>query len=1274
MTNIIELFNPNDKPFGRLSNNSYHPIKIDGKNYDTVTNYIYSNMLTTPMLRSVVQNTKIKGYGGVNQELISAIDYLMQPVPKISSDFSDQRVDNETMINVVTANTDYTVSVIRGFNPRKLWEEYQKAKAKQDLDLAGGPKMVKIWEEYAKSGKLKDTEKDSEKRREFQILISNTVRKPFNSINLPQLKQKLIEEANINQSGIYQIYNQSKQQELYNTISESIHKGYEVRFENPKLQKLLIATGILPIQYESNDPFLGIGPDGRGKNLVGISLMQIRHSLRLQESEKKREDITKKKYEEIYDIYIAYLVLKREISNNKSQLVDYLGLTPKQIIAKYGIENFKQGIPTQETVIQLYKYGKVPQYVMYELYTPGTLVINIRKTGLRNLRKQLLNDKDDIIFNSYLEYIVKKNYGEEIDTETQKRLKEFSKSDMKENVDQIKNAIIEEIIAREKSNLLSEQKDNIKKRVIDLFKLGMLSASLSDRIDADIEKLQIPTEEDIEEAEIAEIPAIPAIPPNDEKDEIMEENSSPPSSSRLSDGSPITKYMKQVFKEDTKNRLEMIDMIVSIKGGHKADYNDWSTYELRQRLKGLELEKWSDKDKENTPIDSNIVYVEPTGKPIGIFRNDNQNHPDIRPFNPESYTGMLIIDGRYYPTIQHYMIAKLISTTGTKRQVDSYGSVLFKKGMGISEAHKKILVDYNGPSNKPENFLNIQLTGEVYDKEEEDTNILLLSMFTARGLNAKFEDRGLQDLLLLTGDAKIRWNSPQNLYLGAGNEYYQGKNYVGVTMMDIREKLKQTRVEEEEVDVEVEDIEKFIKKDPFIMAWVTMRVQDMCGVVYKLQQYLKIKEGIEINLNEGEMMIKLVRFVLDTVYQPCSALINLSQKVTDKVPSFFIQMVNKCKGMTSGIAPLTTINNKGKISYNKDIKDKKSEVYKRVSQLESEFWGGIRIEHTESESKEFNDHQRKEWAKFWRDLNASEANKKEKDDALKDFKDQQNQEYNDFWGIETGKKTRDEISRHKHQISEIKKEFSTYLRKAERVEKRFYLVSVSIAQIYWERIYTMISALIQNVKPSTGANIRDVIVKAEMLNSEKSNCIRIIPNEQDNCIVSALMNLLSGIVAFKQEFSGNIELDEDDVKLAGSIILNTKFISSKVNVDTPYSDEEDKEDDDEEFVVSPSGSFPLDDMDEYSGGEEDYGEVDYDKNPYFAFKWGVKNSKKRSKHEQIIGTTGDLAKVEQQVLLISAENSKSISIEIMKMLREIKNSNLSEKIKQNRINFFASIR
>ena len=75
----IKLFNPNDKPFGRLSNNSYHPITINGKNYPTITNYILSNMLSTPIWKQILQNTEISGAKGGNNELLKAIDFFINP-------------------------------------------------------------------------------------------------------------------------------------------------------------------------------------------------------------------------------------------------------------------------------------------------------------------------------------------------------------------------------------------------------------------------------------------------------------------------------------------------------------------------------------------------------------------------------------------------------------------------------------------------------------------------------------------------------------------------------------------------------------------------------------------------------------------------------------------------------------------------------------------------------------------------------------------------------------------------------------------------------------------------------------------------------------------------------------------------------------------------------------------------------------------------------------------------------------------------------------------
>ena len=1269
MTNIIELFNPNEKPFGMLSNNSYHPMTINGKKYDTVTNYIFSNMLTTPMFRSVIQNTKIGDVKGLNTELIEAIDFLLKPstptklinqLPKQKKDFRNVKI---RYLKRVTGK-DYTQ-----LSDKKLESRYKRTQQKVKSGKLVDPQQNKVddesiqqaWTELAKTGNLKESEDLAEKKTKYQLAISNQVRKPFELIDLNKLKKELIEESTRNQIDIYQMYNDSKEKELFDIISESVHKGFEIRLQNPELKNNLIGTGNFPIQYESSDKFLGIGSDGKGSNIVGKVLMQFRHNFRIQGDVNKRHEYDKIQYKTVYDTYIAYMILRKEMFTNKNQLKEYLGMDTQQIINKYGINNLIEGIPSQETITQLYKRDNLNPIIMKELYQPGTMVINVRKTGLRQLRYELEKFKIDIIFNSYLEYMIKKNYDEDVEKEVERQNNKLTKISLpKSEKNKIRNNIIEDIIARQKSELSTEEIKKLCDRIVDLFKLGMLSASLSDRIDISITDLEIPTDADVEEAELAEIPVFPIKDVVVNKGSINDESGNESSNDSSNESNAVTKMMKNVFKDDknTLKKSELVDMIIVKKGGNKSDYNDWTKDQLKNELETEEV----------VPKEKGSLFVQPTGNPIGIFRNDENNHPELRPFNPESYTGMLLINNFNYPTIQHYIISRLIASTGTRRKIDSYGVATFEKGMGISAAYKAVLVDPK-KSSKPGDFLTIQLAGEVYDKIEQDTNTMLLSMYAVTALNKKFEDRSLQNLLILTGEAEIHWNSTENFYLGIGNSDYPGKNYVGVTMMDIREKIKTLRLTEQEDNIELDDMVKFVNKDEFIMSWVQMRVQDMCGVVYKLQKYLLTKDGIDIDLNEEEMCSKLIKFALDTVYQPCSSLVELSKNVKTEVPPFFINMVTKCKGLTSGVAHLTKTDTKGAVRYNKEIEERKSENERQINQLESEFWGSLKIEHTAEESKEFENHQRVDWSNYLIDLNSSDISQSEKSESLKKYKDTQKNEYNDFWGIETSKKTNQEISRHENEIKELKKEFSEYLRKAERVEKHYFLVMKNMAQIYWNHISVMLSALIQNVKPATASNIRNVLVKVEMLNSENSNCSRIIANEQDNCIVSALMNLLIGIQKFKREFSGSVELDSDDIELAGSIILNNKFQAKHINTEEPDSDLEKEED---KFVVSPKGSFPEDDLNVDNDEEEndDYGEVenDYEENPYFSFQWGAKKLKQSF-------SSGDLAKIEQQLLLLGVTyDSKKLSIVVMKTVQKIKNSNISQKVKQNRINFFATIR
>lgn len=59
--NTIYIYDPKDIPFGKLSNNAVFPMFLDEKHWNTITNYIFSNMLTTPIYRAMLRVAPIDG-------------------------------------------------------------------------------------------------------------------------------------------------------------------------------------------------------------------------------------------------------------------------------------------------------------------------------------------------------------------------------------------------------------------------------------------------------------------------------------------------------------------------------------------------------------------------------------------------------------------------------------------------------------------------------------------------------------------------------------------------------------------------------------------------------------------------------------------------------------------------------------------------------------------------------------------------------------------------------------------------------------------------------------------------------------------------------------------------------------------------------------------------------------------------------------------------------------------------------------------------------------
>lgn len=1352
----IKLFNPNDKPFGRLSNNSYHPITINGKNYPTVTNYILSNMLSTPIWKQILQNTEISGAKGGNNELLKAIDFFINPIKdqnvKSTYDNTESRENKVIVLNELTniptsefsqwTNSQISISItyIKKLHKipnshKYIYEALIQYKSEKDKK-----KAIRIFIKYLKEqipesptltneeierqvheslisyvkagGKIPSDSTDPNRKlsdkEKYTNYITSQVRKPFDRINLHELKNQIEKDNAINKMGIYQVYERANNDELLSTLRKAIDNAYNVLLKNPELQEVLLGTENFPIGYESSDPFLGVGQDRKGENLIGKILMQIRHNLRI----KKFIDIENKKemakYKNIYDIYLAHSALLTEIRKNKKSLSEYLGLSPQQIINKFGAHNLVNGVPSQDTVIKLYKYDKLNPIIIREIFQPGTLVINIRKNEMRNLKYSLEQAKDDIIFNSYLEYMITRNCEEVINNEVEyllniqdkirlnsdggsQQINEVLEKSRKTR-DQIMEEVIENTIASEKQKISPEELEDIKKRSIDLFNLGMLSASLSDKIDTLIKELNIPTEDEIREAEIAEIIPIEVetvdVPM---KDQSQEEDIA--SSASSDNGSPTTKYLKEIFKKDKETKKQLIEQIMKQKKGSKStNFTNWDIKDLKQRLESLE---------ENEEYD--MTFSPPEGNPIGIFEDPGKNFHQLAPFSPIFFNGMLNIKGFNYPTIQHYIIASLIATTGTKRTLDSYGNTLTEKGIGAKDAHKLILTDPNLSGLQPQEYLDLQSASKIYEDLKKDTDDKLLSLYSVTSLHKKFEDVSLQDLLLLTKSAVLLWEGP-NQFLGIGNNN-NGNNYIGKTLMTIREQIKENRKGEEIIEVEEADVINFINKDQFILDWVKMRIKDMCDVVYKAQQYMKLKQDLSYDLTVKGDEIKferLINIVLKDIYQPCFSISKLEEEDKIPVPGFIINIVKKCSGMSSGEAPIYIKDAGRNERFNKEIEKYISNINKQINDLKSKFYGSSNIEHTKEESQEFNEFQRNEWSEFMENIVLSEDSQEDKLKEMDEFKQIQLDEYQEFWGIDKTKKTKEQIYKFEHEISELRKKISQYKISKKKEHQSMNIQISRIAQIYWDRIVFMIKTLIKNLQPNTSSNIRDALVSVEMMTAEETNCVRIVKDEKDNCIVSAIINLLKGIYVFNNKLSDIPPvLDEDDVKFAGSIILNSEFKPINIWQGEDRQDIRDIEDidmgvefvadkgdyllgdidqqnDRDEYDIPDEGMFPQDfiDDDREIGGYEDDGNFggyeddgDFD-NPFWSFKWGVKNNGK----DQSIQLNNEIDKIQEQVTLISPENSLQVSKEIIKMVDIIKKSKLANIIKQNRINFFATIR
>lgn len=79
-------------------------------------------------------------------------------------------------------------------------------------------------------------------------------------------------------------------------------------------------------------------------------------------------------------------------------------------------------------------------------------------------------------------------------------------------------------------------------------------------------------------------------------------------------------------------------------------------------------------------------------------------------------------------------------------------------------------------------------------------------------------------------------------------------------------------------------------------------------------------------------------------------------------------------------------------------------------------------------------------------------------------------------------------------------------------------------------------------------NIKNILIRAELLVSNKTSCISIINSEKDNCIVLALVNIIKRLSQINQNYGFDKSVTKIDVETAVNIILNKEAVKVESNV------------------------------------------------------------------------------------------------------------------------------
>lgn len=1007
---------------------------------------------------------------------------------------------------------------------------------------------------------------------------------------------------------IYDTYIKYLKKSEEDVIAESLAEGMRVKFENPDVLKILLSTGDEDIIYISNNKFLGVGFNNDGENILGKYLVQYRNNIL--NTTVKQEKLFQEQ-NNLYEAYIIYNILKKEIVENGNDLSDYLYLKsgPKRIFDyhivktirdiiniyftknpenKIRFENLVNDSANKNFFLELYE-RKDPEYhplLQYSLKSSSVIVLELRKRYLGKMASQQNMIKQNKVFNMYLEYVLENNFPrikkEDYTNIIEQQLKE-----------ELKTKIYEDELQSEKNKIKDEEKKIMREK--EELKINNELKQEEIRMREEINKIR--GDEDMEDEDKEEMIKIekqkhlvfaPVLAQKIKKKE--NEIRKREEALKKQEHNLEIEYEVKLYEEYNKLEKRIFGVIeqmpaplkdkidiflAAFKTPSQEDVDFAESFELKNVDSSFEIEDFTFPGQKPVEEKEKVIRIHP-GNPSPNYVEDLNliKRNSYQVLSPIYYTGMLRINGFDYPTITHYIVARLFAS------LPGIGS--------LKETQKYILKDPTGESwvrNTPTNWINYKELFERYYHVSMIVEDNKLKELCKIGLNKKFEDRTLQNLLLSTDKKQLIWNDRNDTVLGVAKDK-KGENFVGHYLMELRTQIFNRQQQETLSVLTEENVSNIIENDLFMYHWVDMRVKDMCDVAKKVKRYMSAKYKLNLDLS-GEFFA----LVLNRIYQPCSDFREMSKDVTADIPLYFVTMVN----------------------------------------------------------------------------------------------------------------------------SYIKNKYTP-----------------SIIKLLWKRIVVMVYYLIKSVNNPTLYNIKNILLKIETLISKQDNCVKIVTkSKRSNCIISAIINVLSGISKFSKRVeklvpiegyaivdkkrvevkTTNIDpaIDKEDIELAISIILNknvsfdleNKRLKQKEKeedleeekkeedrfgeneeetgkavememegLEDIYQDEtkqeaEEESEGEQDFYAEESEAEDEDNKGDKENEGEDFGEYD-----------GADSENKpvRARKNTDNYYIAQIKKYLEANKIIKTHNIGTISRYIYNASSIIFNYKMSEKIKDNRINFFATIK